>query len=110
VACKRLKRASSKEAASKEISTMNAQEAVEGRTNQVTIIVNGRPKVVEDKRLSFEEVVRLAFPDAVFGPDFEYTVTYTKGPFDNHEGTLIPGQAVKVKEGMIFNVTQTNKS
>jgi len=89
---------------------MNAQEEVAGHTKQVTIIVNGRPKVVEEKRLTFEEIVRLAFPDAVFGPDFEYTVTFTKGPTDNHEGTLIPGQTVKVKDGMIFNVTQTNKS
>jgi len=76
----------------------------------VTIIVNGRPRVVEKTELSFEEVVRLAFPNANFGPDFEYTVTYSKGPDPKKEGTLTAGQPIKVKEGMIFNVTETNKS
>ena len=82
----------------------------QGHARQVTIIVNGRPKVVNKVEFSFEEIVLLAFPNATFGPDFEYTVTYTKGHNDNKEGTLTAGQHVKVKEGMIFNVTETNKS
>lgn len=81
-----------------------------GHPKHTTIIVNGRPKEVEKTELSFEEVVRLAFANATFGPDFEYTVTYSKGHDSRKEGTLTAGQTVKVKEGMIFNVTETNKS
>jgi hypothetical protein len=80
-------------------------------TKQVTIIVNGRPKLVDKERMAFEEIVQLAFPNAQLeNPDFEYVVTYTRGHNDNQEGTLTKGKSVKVKEGMIFNVTETNKS
>jgi multiubiquitin len=90
---------------------MSMSEAATPRQDHtVTIIVNGRPKVVEKMVFTFQEIVRLAFPNAVFPSDFEYTVTFTRGPHDNHEGTLIEGGTVKVKEGMIFNVTETNKS
>ena len=78
--------------------------------NHVTIIVNGRPRQVEKSELTFEEIVRLAFPSATFGPDTEYTVTYSKGHSHKPEGTLIAGQSIKVKQGMILNVTETNKS
>jgi hypothetical protein len=92
---------------------MSTQDSVstEKEKKHVTIIVNGRPKDVEKERISFEEVVLLGFPNAQLqNPDFEYTVTYTKGPKDNQEGTLTKGKSVKVHEGMIFNVTETNKS
>ena len=56
-------------------------------------------------------IVRLAYPNAQLdNPDFEYKVTYTKGHGDNPEGILIKGKSVKAKEGMIFNVSETNKS
>lgn len=92
---------------------MNTEEitsAQQGNKKDVTIIVNGRPRVVEKAELSFDDIVRLAFPDPKPGPDFEYTVTYSKGHDPKKEGTLVAGQAIKVKDGMIFNVTETNKS
>jgi hypothetical protein len=92
---------------------MNTQEstaAQQGQKKEVTIYVNGRPKMVEKTELSFDVVVRLAFPNPQPGPDYEYTVTYSKGHDPKKEGTLVAGQTVKVKEGMIFNVTETNKS
>jgi hypothetical protein len=39
-----------------------------------------------------------------------YTVTYRKGDGHKPEGTLTEGERVKVKDGMIFNVTATDKS
>jgi len=92
---------------------MSSQDttSAQGHTKEVPIIVNGRPRVVEKAEISFEEIVRLAYPNAQLdNPDFEYKVTYTKGHSDNQEGTLIKGKSVKVKEGMIFNVSETNKS
>ena len=44
------------------------------------------------------------------GPDIIFTVTYTKGADHRPQGTLVEGQTVKVKDGMIFNVTATNRS
>lgn len=77
---------------------------------QTNIIVNGRPRKVTQSELSFDEVVRLAFANPHTGPDWEYTVTYSRGQSPKHEGTLTAGNSVPVKDGMVFNVTETNKS
>ena len=74
------------------------------------IIVNGRQKLTTAKELSFEDVVRLAFDDAVFNDVTIYTITFKRGHGEKPEGTLVEGESVKVKEGMIFNVARTDKS
>ena len=74
------------------------------------IIVNGRQKETSAKELSFHDVVRLAFDDAVFNEVTLYTITFKRGHGDKPEGTLVEGETVKVKEGMIFNVARTDKS
>jgi hypothetical protein len=72
-----------------------------------TIIVNGRPKKWSEDEISFEQLVKLAFPDAQPNPNTIYTVTYKKG---GDQGSLVAGASVHVKPGMIFNVTATDKS
>ena len=74
------------------------------------IIVNTREKKWDKKEISFEEVVKLAFGSYSEDPNVVYTVTYSKGHEHQREGSLVKGKSVKVKCGMIFNVTQTNKS
>ena len=76
----------------------------------VTIFVNGRKKIVLKSEMSFAEIVALAFDNPPTGENILFTITYRKGNKDNPEGTLLEGQIVKVKEGMIFNVTPTDKS
>jgi hypothetical protein len=75
---------------------------------QFKVIVNGRPKEVDRRELTFDEVVRLAFPGP-HGPNIVFTVTYRKAE-GNKEGTLVQGQNVEVKDGTVFNVTKTDKS
>lgn len=77
---------------------------------EVTIIVNTREKTWNKKEISYEEVIVLAFGSYSNDENVVYTVTYSKGPDSHHEGSLVKGGSVKVKDGMIFNVTQTNKS
>jgi hypothetical protein len=74
------------------------------------IFVNGRKKVVTTRELSFDQVVALAFDPVPTGPDIMFTITYRHGPRENPAGNLLEGAVVKIKEGMIFNVTPTNKS
>lgn len=74
------------------------------------IIVNGRPKEVNQSRLSFEEIIQLAFPGAVFNETIAYTVTFKRGPSSNPEGSLVEGASVNLKNGMVFNATATDKS
>ncbi len=87
-----------------------SQEARGRGEDHVNLIVNGRPRRVDDRVLAYEEVVRLAFPDAQFNENTVYTVDYINGPRENREGSLVAGQQVHVRSGMRFNVTCTDKS
>ena len=75
-----------------------------------TIIVNGQRKVVTTKKVSFDEIVKLAFPTPPDGANILYTVSYEDGPRVNPQGSLKEGQSVFVKNWIIFNVTATDKS
>ena len=76
----------------------------------VTIIVNGREKSVGKGELTFEEIVSLAFDDPPTGELVCFTVTYRRGHGQKPEGTLTEGESIRVREGMRFNVTATDKS
>lgn len=91
---------------------MNVQEKQEGhgQSKDFTIIVNGRQKVVTTKELSFSEIVALAFDNPPTGQNIVFTITYRRGEGNKPEGSLVEGEKIKIKEGMIFNVTATNKS
>ncbi len=81
-----------------------------GPPKEYTIIVNGRKKVVMTNEVSFDQIVRLAFDPVPTGPNILFTVTYGHGPKANPEGTLLEGETVKIKDGMVFSATQTDKS
>jgi hypothetical protein len=74
------------------------------------IIVNGQKKTVTTKTVTFDEIVKLAFPTPPSGANILYTVSYEDGPKANPQGSLKEGGTIKVKDGMIFNVTATDKS
>jgi hypothetical protein len=81
-----------------------------GKDHQTTIIVNAQPKVVTSKELTYEEVVKLAYPNPPTGENVLITVSFRRGAGNRPEGTLVAGESVKVKEGMVFNVRATDKS
>jgi hypothetical protein len=81
-----------------------------GLAKEFTIIVNGRPKKVTSKALSFAQVVALAYNPVRTEPGVLYTVSYSRGPKANPEGELLAGGVVKLKDGMVFLVTETDKS
>lgn len=76
----------------------------------VRVIVNARPREVHKRQLSYWDVVKMAFPDAVPQPNTVYSITYARGPHQNPEGSMIDKQQVWVKDGMTFYVTVTDKS
>lgn len=78
--------------------------------NEITIIVNGTQKTVEKGELTFDEIVNLAFDEPPYGENTLFSVTYRRGQGNKPEGILAPGESVKVKDGMIFDVTATDKS
>lgn len=76
----------------------------------ITIVVNGREKTVTGKELSFAQLVALAFDTPPTGENIVFTITYRRGQGEKPEGSLVDGETVKIKKGMIFNVTATDKS
>lgn len=77
----------------------------------VTVIVNGRATEVKNHaELSYRDVVVLA--EGVFNENdiTNYTVTYSENKRSQTHDLVDGGKTVKAKEGMIFNVTPTDKS
>jgi len=83
---------------------------ITARKTTITIIVNGQKKSVTKRKLSFEELVVIAYGSFETAPNIEYAITYERGPHANPEGTLVAGNSVKIREGMLFNVQRADKS
>ena len=81
-----------------------------GSGKKTKIFVNTREKVVSGDEVNFNQIVGLAFEMPPTGANIEITIAYRKGPHENPSGTLHPGETVEIKEGMIFDVTATDKS
>ncbi len=79
------------------------------KDKDVIIIINGREVEYSQKRITFEELIELAFGTSSYPEDTVITVTYSKGPHLD-KGSLVPGDSVNVKRGMIFNATKTTRS
>lgn len=77
---------------------------------EVNIIVNGTNKVWYEKRISYREVIVLAFGAFVENDSMCYTVNYKRGVHQKPEGSMSDGDFVNINPNMIFNVTRTDKS
>ena len=77
---------------------------------ELDIIVNGRHKKVLPGSICFEDLVQIAFGFSESSEQTTYTITYHRGPSESRNGSLIEGDCVSVINGMLFNVTQTDKS
>lgn len=74
------------------------------------VIINAAPHSVMEKELTYEQVVNLAYNNTPpTGPNVVITVTYSRGE-NGKSGTMLPGDKVKIKERMVFDVTATDRS
>ena len=76
----------------------------------VTIIVEGTEHEWPKEAISYAEVVTHEVPNYAQHPEITYSVRYKRGQGAKPEGTLAPGASVKVKDGMVFNVSETGQS
>lgn len=89
------------------------EEIAEELAQESKIKVNGRTRTVERHLVSFEQVVKLAFPNGPTKPNTKFTVTFRNAAQVPAMDELDPNQTVKVKSGCtpeeetIFNVTET---
>jgi hypothetical protein len=89
----------------------NMKKDPKDHDKSITIIVNTREKEWDKKKISYQEVVILAYGEYSDNPLISYTVTYSNGPKQNPEGSMVKnGKDVHIHDGMIFNVTKTDKS
>ena len=79
-------------------------------SKEFTIVVNGRPRLVESEELSFDELVDLAFDDPARGPQIVFTITFRNAGGRIESGELDEGNRLKVKDGTVVNVTRTDQS
>lgn len=89
---------------------MRKETKLEHEKKTVTIVVEGTKHEWPKDEISYAEVVTLEVPDYAQHPEITYSVTYKRGQGNKPEGTLVPGATVKVKEGMVFNVSETGQS
>ena len=68
------------------------------------IIVNGRSIETFEKKLTFEQIVQLAFNEYTPSESTVYTVTYSKNEHD--KGMLTEGDVITVRKELVFNVTK----
>ena len=78
--------------------------------HHVMIVVNGKEKRWDKELITYDELVKLSGEPLPPGPNPGFTVTYFNGPHDKPEGSVELGHSAKVKEGMVFVVTPTNRS
>lgn len=88
---------------------MNENNNHEEKKEPIDIIVNGRVVETFEKKLSYSEVIVIAFGSYQEAEGLDYTITYSKGQ-SNEKGRLLPGKNVPVKKGMVFNATKTTRS
>jgi len=80
-----------------------------GLEASLLVTVNGKTHDLRGiDELSYDDVVRVAGKQAVGLP--EYTVTFRHGHPDKPEGTLVFGESVRLKDGMVFNVARTDNA
>lgn len=78
---------------------------------EVTITINGQQHIVPKGKISYERLLSLAFDDnPPSGPNIRISITYSQGAEEQPDGSVRVGQSVKVKNGMIFDVSATNQS
>ena len=86
-------------------------DKIEVPVKEVTIIVNTEEKTVGIReKLTFDKLIHLAFEYPPTGEFIHWTITYRHGPQDNEKGSLVEGDFVWSREGLIFNVSYTDKS
>jgi len=82
----------------------------QGTNHTVTIYVNTDPHQVEHGKLTFQQIVKLAFPIEAGKPDILFKVSYRLGRGHSELKTMAEGGDVQAQEGMIFNVSYENRS
>ena len=84
------------------------EEARAADAKVTEIFVNTVSVLWKPKKINYEQLIHMAFPNGPFGGDVRYTVTWMTP--NGREGSLRKNESVDVVEGMMFDVANTDKS
>lgn len=76
--------------------------------HEVSFVINDVQQVMQKGKLTFDEIVKLAFGSNA-NPADGYRISYDRG-HGNATGKLKPGSSIQLVEGMDFTVTGTGQS
>lgn len=80
------------------------------KPKKIKIFVGGQPHEWVKPKISFKEVIILAYGNYIDSPNMVYTIGYEDGPKQNSEGSMFIDKEVFVTNNMIFHATATDKS
>jgi len=83
-------------------------EEAPGQHKTRSIIVNGRQREVSEHKLTYLQVIQLAYPDAQLSEKTVFTITFSNP--HGKDGTMVEGDTQSIKDGMIINVGKTDQS
>lgn len=81
------------------MSNTNSNQAP-GQNKTSTVIVNGRPREVTAKTVSYEEIVKLAFPDEPSNQDIDFTVRLCQPPRARRHAGRRAGNPCERRDGV----------
>lgn len=78
-----------------------------GQNKEYDIIINGDPVTVSQHKITYEELVNLS---GLQGTNMTtFLISYEKG-VGNAQGHISAGECIVVKNGMVFDVSNSNRS
>ena len=83
-------------------------ETQENHQQSYSIIVNGRSRETHEHKLTYIQVIQLAYPGELPSERVVFTVTYSNP--HGKDGSMVDGDVVVIKNGEIFNVRKTDQS
>ena len=87
------------------------QQGADAHSKEVDVFINGERFSVSTKFITYEQVVNFAYAgQPPTDPNVAITVVYTRSKGEKPEGSLVPGQDVRVHKGMVFTVDDTTES
>ena len=85
-----------------------SNEIQDNQHHSYSIIVNGRPRETHEHKLTYIQVIQLAYPGEQPSERVVFTVTYSNP--HGKDGSMVEGDVIVIKDGEIFNVRKTDQS
>ena len=77
---------------------------------RISIQVNGRWHALRGRTATFEQLLRLAFPERQLAAPGAATVTFRAGVSTRPTGLMTPGDVIEIADGLIVNADATYAS